>query len=222
MDLTKEQKRRIGKPSLPRPEIDLIAYRGATNDLLLIECKSYLDSAGVAVSAFDGSNRGFAKRFKLFHDENWRSIVEHRLVQQLEDTGMCAAAPRVTWVLAAGKIASPEARAALELHFAERGWQLWDVEWIASRLERIARGAYENDVVSIVAKLLERRRREERPPGRAASAPLRPKPPAVGEPAVSYRFSRLCFKGCVHRKHLPQRQIARQSHRISSRDLRPF
>ena len=45
--LTKEEKREIDKPSSPRREIDLLAYRGSTNEILAVECKSFLDSPGV-------------------------------------------------------------------------------------------------------------------------------------------------------------------------------
>jgi hypothetical protein len=47
VELTKEEKRRINRFSSPRLELDLIAYKGSTNEVLAIECKSYLDSTGV-------------------------------------------------------------------------------------------------------------------------------------------------------------------------------
>jgi hypothetical protein len=97
--------------------------------------------------------------------------------------------------LAAGKIASDGDRAGLERHFLAKGWQLWDVEWIASRLEGIAGRGYENDVVSIVAKLLERRRQPSKQPKSAAGARA-VAGPASGVPAT-YRYSRLCFKADV-------------------------
>ena len=43
VELTKMQKRAIGRPSSPRWEIDLVAYKPATNELLAVECKSFLD-----------------------------------------------------------------------------------------------------------------------------------------------------------------------------------
>jgi hypothetical protein len=39
--LTKAEKRLIGRHSSPRWEIDLVAYKGSTNALLAVECKSY-------------------------------------------------------------------------------------------------------------------------------------------------------------------------------------
>ena len=64
IELTRDEKCEIGRHSSPRWEIDLIAYRPATSELLALECKSYLDSGGVhaghrstptAISSSDGS-----------------------------------------------------------------------------------------------------------------------------------------------------------------------
>ena len=56
VELTKEEKRAIGRPSSPRWELDVVGYRGSSNELLVVECKSYLDSYGVRASAFDGTD----------------------------------------------------------------------------------------------------------------------------------------------------------------------
>jgi hypothetical protein len=56
VDLTKDEKGALGQPSLPRPELDLVAYRPSDNVLALIECKSFLDSNGVNIKAFDGTD----------------------------------------------------------------------------------------------------------------------------------------------------------------------
>jgi hypothetical protein len=50
VDLSKQEKRYIGKPSIPRPEIDLLAYKPKVNQLLVLEAKSYLDSLGVQIN----------------------------------------------------------------------------------------------------------------------------------------------------------------------------
>jgi hypothetical protein len=52
VELTREEKVRIGRHSSPRWEIDLIAYRATSNELLALECKSYLDSGGVHAAHF--------------------------------------------------------------------------------------------------------------------------------------------------------------------------
>src|SRR6185295_1642542 len=75
VELTKEEKRAIGKHSSPRWEVDLVAYKGATNEVLAIECKSYLDSGGVLFrkGCFDPPHR-----YKLFCDAKLRQVVLDR------------------------------------------------------------------------------------------------------------------------------------------------
>lgn len=50
VNLTKQEKREIGKSSLPRPEIDLLAFKPSYKEVLILEAKSYLDSPGVRLS----------------------------------------------------------------------------------------------------------------------------------------------------------------------------
>src|SRR5215213_3406188 len=78
VNLTKEEKRAIGRPSCPRWELDIVAYKGTSNELLVVECKSYLDSKGVGISGFDGSDDSATKQYKLFNDEVLRRIVFNR------------------------------------------------------------------------------------------------------------------------------------------------
>lgn len=47
VELTKDEKVQIGRPSSPRWELDLIAYEASKNEVGAIECKSLLDSRGV-------------------------------------------------------------------------------------------------------------------------------------------------------------------------------
>lgn len=49
VNLTKEEKRNVGKHTIPRPEIDLLAYKSNQNKVLAIEVKSFLDSSGVKI-----------------------------------------------------------------------------------------------------------------------------------------------------------------------------
>jgi hypothetical protein len=39
-------------------------------------------------------------------------------------------------------------------NFAEKGWQLWDEDWLRQRLEKMSRKGYENQVSAVVTKLL--------------------------------------------------------------------
>lgn len=69
VELTKAEKRQVGRFSSPRWEIDLIAYCGATNEVLAIECKWFLDSRGVL---FRSGKFDPPKRYKMFTDADLR------------------------------------------------------------------------------------------------------------------------------------------------------
>lgn len=154
--LTPDEKREIGRPSCPRWEIDVVGYRGGSNELLAVECKSFLDSPGVT---FDGKSLVPAKNYKLFCDATLRRVVLGRMVAQLVATGACAPNPRVTLCLAAGKLRKPKEEALLRDHFAVNGWRLMAPAELAERLEQCGRASYENDVAYVVAKMIGRKAR---------------------------------------------------------------
>ena len=52
--LTKDEKQRLGRPTLPRWELDLVGYKGENNELLVVECKSFLDWSGVRYNSLLG------------------------------------------------------------------------------------------------------------------------------------------------------------------------
>ena len=151
VNLTKDEKRRIGRASTPRWELDVLAYKGATNEVLAVECKSFLDSRGVV---FQNGQFERPKRYKLFNDQVLRDVVLKRLATELQESGLCAPDPRVTLCLAAGKLASVTDRDLVHAHCRENGWQLFDPDWIRDRLRDTADRKYENDISFVVSKLL--------------------------------------------------------------------
>jgi hypothetical protein len=159
VELTKEEKRKIGRPSSPRWEIDVIAYKGSDNSLLVVECKSYLDSYGVRYSSFIEGNVEEAKRYKLFTDSVLREVVLNRLSLQLVESGFCPSPPQITLCLVAGKIYQDAA--PLHEHFKKNGWLLWDPDWLCKELYALAESGYDNTVVAVVSKLLERNRNKQ-------------------------------------------------------------
>jgi hypothetical protein len=138
------------KPSAPRTEVDLVAYRPAKNELWIIECKSWLDSQGVKAAALTDSNHKGAKRFKLFHDDEYLNSVSDALIEQFQMKGM---GPRVRLCLVAGKIAG-SSEPDLATHFQKRSWEFKGPEWVRKGLIELAEGPYENDVATIAAKIL--------------------------------------------------------------------
>lgn len=155
VDLTKAEKRAIGKPSSPRWELDLVAYKPDCNDLRVIECKSYLDSKGVQARDFNEAGKFNARRYKLFNDRTLREVVLNRAVRQLVGSGMCRPEPQVVLCLAAGRICSDADESRLAALFTEQKWVLLTKKWILDGLRTMSRSGYENSAASIVAKLME-------------------------------------------------------------------
>jgi hypothetical protein len=150
VDLTKADKRAIGRHSSPRWEIDIVAYKGATNEVLAIECKSFLDSKGVIFK--DGTFQP-TTTYKMFTEPKLRRVVLRRIGEQLVRLESCRPRPKVRLGLAAGKIAKSTDRRQMESHFKRQGWTLCDDNWIRSKLSELRDCAYEDDVAFVVAKL---------------------------------------------------------------------
>jgi len=156
--LTTAEKARIGRATSPRWELDIVAYHAATNEIRIVECKSFLFSRGVSLQAFDVERR-FAGRFKLFNDRRLFGIVSRRLVRQLAVTGSCQPKPTVRLRLAAGRVVASQ-REELQRLFQKRGWLLLDRTWLLAGLIASATGGYENNMATVVAKLLDERNLE--------------------------------------------------------------
>ena len=152
VDLTKEQKAQIGRPTTPRWDLDVVAYQPGSNLLRIVECKSYLDSAGVSFRGFDPETGG-TDRYKLFNDENLRNVIIGALVSQLDTYQLLRGRPTVELCLAAGNIRQSSV-AKLESHFTKQGWGLYDADWILSGIQRVADSGYEDSTLSIMAKLI--------------------------------------------------------------------
>jgi len=153
VELTPDEKREIGRPSSPRWEIDLVAYKGSTGELLAIECKSYLDSTGVVAKDIIAPDSE-ASRYKLFVEADLRRVVLNRLAIQLNETGLVPSGitPRLAIVI--GKIKSPADTLLLRDHFTKMGWHLFDTKWLVSRLKITADEAYFDSVAHVVSKLI--------------------------------------------------------------------
>ena len=154
VNLTREEKIAIGRPTAPRWELDIVAYSARDNLLRIVECKSYLDSRGVGAKSIIDPASKFAGSYKLFTDDTLRNVIFDRLARQMEEMGACRPNPTVTLGLACGKLSSAKDHAMLKDHFEERGWELLDKSWLRAQMEKLARASYENQTSSVVAKLL--------------------------------------------------------------------
>jgi|WetSurMetagenome_2_1015567.scaffolds.fasta_scaffold08790_5 hypothetical protein len=152
--LIKEDKQKIGRPSSPRWEIDVLGYSAPKNLVLAVECKSYLDSPGVNLADIQGGR--YAGRYKLFTESTLREVVLARLKLELVEMGLSAANPTVQLALAVGRLQSDPA--ALRTYFDDRGWLLFDPDWVRERLTATADMGYTDSVAVMVAKMLLKKR----------------------------------------------------------------
>jgi hypothetical protein len=127
--------------------------------LLLVECKSFLDSRGVMLAGFEvGPN--FAKDvYKLFNRPQLRTIVIRAVVRQLRSDGLIVGPrPKVMLALVAGKVYAQDEDALRRL-FRKHRWLFIGPSEVAERIRRFATRGYEDDVATIVTKILERNQR---------------------------------------------------------------
>lgn len=151
--ISKDDKKYIGLPSMPKPEIDLVALKAKSNTLLLIEVKSYLDSPGVRFDALTGENKKLAKRYRLFTDKKFREVVTKRLLEHYLDKGLINEDTEVNYVLAAGKIYSNDEEKIRE-YLTSKGWGLIPPNDIKEKVKELALKSWEDNIVTITAKLI--------------------------------------------------------------------
>jgi len=155
VDITKEEKRRIGRHSMPRPEIDILAYRRQSDELLVMEAKSFLDSPSVSLDQLSESHDTPQGRYKLFTCENYREIVFERLRLNLIASGMITSRTSLRLGLAAGKVYRRESD-KLQAFMDSKGWYFFSPAEIRTQLTRFADIGYENNPSVITTKILMR------------------------------------------------------------------
>jgi hypothetical protein len=155
VDLTTEDKRRIGRPSLPRPEIDLLAFRPRSNQIIAIEAKSYFDSRGVRLEELAASYEIPEGRFKLFTCPKFQTIVLQRLKAQLMSMGMSKDDTAIRLGLVFGNVVKRDVL-PLRRYVKTREWFYWSPRLLKRKLRSQARRAYENNPVIIASKLIVR------------------------------------------------------------------
>ena len=153
VNVTKEEKRKIGKHSIPRPEIDILAFQFSENTVLAIEVKSFLDSPGLKLEQLQAEHDIPEGRYKLFTSARYRSIVLKRLHADLIECGMANAETKVVLGLAAGKVYLGRTEPIRQL-MQERSLFFWSPEDIKKKVIALADRSYENDPAILVAKVL--------------------------------------------------------------------
>ncbi len=155
VNLSKEEKKLIGKHTIPRPEIDLVGYKPSKNELLIVEAKSYMDSIGVDYQEIDTAYDIPDGRYKLFTCENYRNIVFNKLIAEYVNKGLVCKNPTIVFGLAVGKIKN-KTEDDLQALFIKRNWKLYTPTRIANSILKLSDLAYENDPYVIASKLISR------------------------------------------------------------------
>lgn len=104
VDLTKEERSRWTTGRCP-PRDRRRRLETGEDELVIIECKSYLDSTGVRLEHLHGREDVEGDKFKLFNRAALRTTIVKALFRQLRGEGLIPNDdPTVKFVLIAGKI----------------------------------------------------------------------------------------------------------------------
>jgi len=153
VELSAAEKRKVGIPNMPRPEIDVLAYKPEARELLLIECKGFM--SGVLFESLANAKSRDAFRYQIFHNSLLRNVVCRNLVKQLTAQGLVSQEGcKSQLCLAAARIRSGD-EPKLEKLFKTKRWRLFTPANIVDGLEQLRKTKRENDVVTMVTKLLD-------------------------------------------------------------------
>lgn len=158
VNISSDDKKAIGLPTMPRPEIDLVALNVKENMLLLVEAKSYLDSQGVYFGDEDigkfNPKMDTWKRYRLFADTTFRGIITKRLKEEFLDSGLINQKTKISYALAVGKFYSVHDETPTRTYFSKRKWKLFSPEQIKAKIRTLAEKGWEDNLVTMTAKLL--------------------------------------------------------------------
>lgn len=155
IELTREDKIKLNSPSLPRLEIDLIAFNYKKNELLVLEVKSFFDSGGVMLRDLQKEHLYPEGRYKLVTCQNYREIVERQIKKVLFDTGLVPENIQTKFGLIFGNVRVAD-DAGIRHFCTENNWFYWSPQDVQEKVLNLASNKYENDPCVITAKILNR------------------------------------------------------------------
>jgi hypothetical protein len=154
VNITKQDKIDIENKSRPRPEIDILAFNVKKNEVILFECKSYLDSRGIRSLSFSKPTKKKGPRpIQIFWDPAYRNLVLERLNEQLFKEGLISCKPTYKLGLICGRIVKKDEANIRRLFKAEK-WILVSPKLLRKAIHRISALPYENHIVTVMAKIL--------------------------------------------------------------------
>ena len=149
--LTQEDKKSLEKRSMPRPEIDLLAFKSEENRIVAFEVKCFLDSPCVGLDELKEACVPTG-RCKLFTCQKYRKIVLARLKLDLIGKRMATKQTHIALGLIAAKIKNDREEEVANL-MKENNWEFWPPPKIKDCMKHLADLPYENDTTIIAAKL---------------------------------------------------------------------
>ena len=155
INLSPDEKRAINKPSTPRPEIDIAAFDVISNTLFLLELKSFLDSPGVPYHVVSIEQDEQSGRYKLLTAKNYRDVLAKRLHEDWCRSGHIKPTTKISFGLIAGKIYRNQEK-EMQKYFDDKGWLFWGPTTIKNKITSLATKGYENNLATIVSKILTR------------------------------------------------------------------
>ena len=157
VNVTKDDKTRLGKTksSMPRSEIDLLAFNPKEDLIIAFEAKSYLNSRGVPRKDLAASHETTEGRYKIFTCKNYRDIVIKQLKQDLIAKGMATTSTKIKLGLIAAKVKGGEDESTqLDAYMLKHHWEFWGPATVKEKIEALADLDYENDVAVVASKIL--------------------------------------------------------------------
>ena len=150
--ITRKDKRDIGTPTMPTPEVDLVALQFNKNTLILMEIKSFLNSPGVRFSDVCGKGKN-AKRYKLLNDDIYREIITMRLVDYYLENGLINRKTKIRYGLAAGNIYSRDEERIRD-YARNMDWVFMSPDDIKeSIVELSGTSFFEDNIITMTAKI---------------------------------------------------------------------
>ena len=147
VNLSPAEKKMAGKPSMPRPDIDIVSYKPSTNTIELWEVKSYLDSPGVNLKDIQEG------RYKILTSKKYQKIIINRLTEDWIKQGLVKKNPTVKMALATGRMVK-KYETKIKEHCKKMNWRLLSPTDIKEGLKKLADLSYENDPYTIASKII--------------------------------------------------------------------
>lgn len=152
VNITKKEKASFGKPTSPRPEIDIVAYRATENALLILKVKSFLNSSGVHIEQVRQKDPKY-DGYNILTGMKYQKVVSQRLIYGFIRDGLIKPNPKVQFGLIAGKISKNQFNEFYELA-KERDWFFWGPKELKERVIALQGLAYEDNPFVVTSKVL--------------------------------------------------------------------